>query len=176
MHRNKEIISSGRKFFNYLLSNVYKPIHKHLNKQTMKTASRILMTFALLVFFSGITFSQVASTVNPEKTKTKSATVASGKTTDASCKHESQGACAQGKNFTDKNGDGICDNCGSSGKCKGTSCGQGMKNGNGCQQGQGKGNCDGKGMKNGAGCGKGQQNGNCCAKKSSCTQGTQPSK
>ena len=114
----------------------------------MKTASRIFMTFIMLAFFSGMTFSQVASTGTPGKTSTRAAVAAPGKACDAGksaacCNHESKGTCAQGKNFVDKNGDGKCDNCGTAGKCKQAgNCGAGGPNcEKGCGKGQGKGNC-----------------------------------
>ena len=115
----------------------------------MKTASRILMTFAILVFFTGMTFSQVASTATPAKASTKSTTTAPAKVVDTNKdgtydKNDSKGTCAQGKNFVDKNGDGKCDNCGGTGKCNGTGCGKG----------QGKSNCCGQGQKQGSGCTK----------------------
>lgn len=136
----------------------------------MKTASRILMTFSILVFFAGMTFSQVASTAIPAKTSTKSTTTAPGKfvdtNKDGTCdKHEAKG-CAQGKNFVDKNGDGKCDNCGGTGKCNGTGCGKG----------QGKGNCCGQGQNNGNGCGQGQKQGNGCTKPCGNAPATQPNK
>ena len=123
----------------------------------MKTASRIFLTFSILVFFAGMTFSQVASTTIPAKTATKSAVATPGKSVDdnktATCNHNNaKGTCAQGKNFVDKNGDGKCDNCGSTGKCNGTGCGQGQKSCNGCSKSQGKGNCGGQGMQHQNGC------------------------
>ena len=125
----------------------------------MKTASRILMTFAMLVFFAGMTFSQVASTTTPAKTSAKQTTTAPGKiidtNKDGTCdKHTAGGTCAQGKNFVDKNGDGKCDNCGGTGKCNGTGCGKDQGKGNCCAQGQGKGDCCAQGQKQGSGCTK----------------------
>lgn len=127
----------------------------------MKTASRILLTFSILVFFTGMTFSQVASTTTPAKTSTKSATAAPGKFVDTNkngiCdNHEGKLTGAQGKNFVDKNGDGKCDNCGTAGK--GANCGTAGK----CKEAA---NCGPKGQGCGTACGKGQGKGNCCGKK-----------
>jgi hypothetical protein len=124
----------------------------------MKTASRIFVTFAILVFFTGFSFAQVASTA---KSSTKSTTEITGKVSDggktAGCaNHEAKGACAQGQKFVDKNGDGKCDNCGLTGKCKetgncvtkgnncGTSCDKGKGTGSCCPQGQRKSGCSGQ--------------------------------
>jgi hypothetical protein len=140
----------------------------------MKTASGILLSLGMVVFLAGVSFSQVASTASPSKTSTKPTTAAPAKVTDANksgtCDHHAgKETCTQGKNFVDKNGDGICDNCGSSGKCKDSGCGQCQKNGTGCgkNQGKGKGCCENQGK--GSGCGKGQQNASGCQH-----QGTAP--
>jgi hypothetical protein len=129
----------------------------------MKTASRIVLTFCILVFFASVSFSQVASSPNPAKTSTKSAVAAPVKATDgataSTCgNHNAKGSCAPGKNFVDKNGDGKCDNCGGTGKCK-----------------EG-GSCAGKGMDCAKGCGKGHGAGNCCASKGKDAPSTQPNK
>jgi hypothetical protein len=142
------------------MSNVYSHLIIYKKRQTMKTAKRILMTFAILVFFAGMTFSQSASTTVPAKDAAKQdLTAAPGKLVDndknGTCaKHDAKGTCSQGKNFVDKNGDGKCDNCGGTGKCDGTNCGKGQKCGSGCGQGQGKGNGCGQGQKQGSGCTK----------------------
>jgi len=121
----------------------------------MKTASRIMLTFILLVFFTGISFSQVATNATPASTKSVVATP--GKFVDANkngiCdNHEAKGSGAQGKNFIDANGDGKCDNCGT--KCKGTmNCGpKGNGCANSCSKGKGKGNCCGGGQQHRYGC------------------------
>lgn len=121
----------------------------------MKTASRIFLTFSILVFFAGMSFAQVASTTVPAKTSAKSATAAPGKFVDTNkngiCdNHEGKGAGAQGKNFVDKNGDGKCDNCGAN--CQGKGAGNCGPKGQGCGKGQGKGNCSGQGHQYRNGC------------------------
>ena len=127
----------------------------------MKTASRILMTISLLVFFSGMTFSQVASTTSPGKPAKKSEVAAPAKSADAT-----KANCNHGKNFVDNNSDGKCDNCGTSGKCKeaGNSCGKGQGCGSSCGKGQGNGACNGQGPKSG------------CASKCSNAPAIQPKK
>ena len=122
----------------------------------MKTTSRILLTFIMLVFFTGMIYSQAATATSNTNASAVPATVAPGKSVDANknstCdKHDAKSCCAQGKNFVDKNGDGKCDNCGTPGKCKGTgNCiGKGQCNG----KGQGKGNCCGQGQQHKNGCG-----------------------
>lgn len=134
----------------------------------MKTASRILLSLSLVVFLAGMTFAQGASTASPSDTPAKQSATGPAKTVEANksatCNHQmGKESCAQGKNFTDKNGDGICDNCGSAGKCKGAGCGQGQKNCVGCDKSHCKsnGSCDGKGKGNG--CGKGNQNSSGCS-------------
>jgi hypothetical protein len=113
----------------------------------MKTASRIFLTFSLLVFFAGVSFSQVATTTAPAKTATKSEVAPTGKTTSgcaATCgNHAANAGCSQGKVFVDKNADGKCDNCGTAGKCKESgNCGSKSK---GCEstcgKAKGKGSC-----------------------------------
>ncbi|MFZ4520209.1 MAG: hypothetical protein ACOYNC_00810 [Bacteroidales bacterium] len=115
----------------------------------MKTASRIFMTFVLLAFFSGMTYSQVASTAVPAKSSAKQATTTPAK---SACCAQQQAAPAgdHGKNFVDKNGDGKCDNCGTTGKCKESgNCGaKGAGCASGCSKGMGKGNCGGNGGPN----------------------------
>ncbi|MCX6266318.1 MAG: hypothetical protein NTW16_03045 [Bacteroidetes bacterium] len=125
----------------------------------MKTASGILLTFIMLVFFTGMTFSQTASTTNPAKAPAKSVTAAPGKFVDTSksgvCDgHGPKGDCGQGKNYVDKNGDGKCDNCGTAGKCKESAkcSGKGAGCGSTCGKGQGKGNCCGQGQQHRNGC------------------------
>ena len=127
----------------------------------MKTALRIALTFTVLVFFSGISFSQVASSTVPAKTTAKAVTAAPGKTVDASksgaCNnHDAKCAGAQSKNFVDKNGDGKCDNCGGTGKCAGTgNCGAKAQGcGSSCGKSQGKSSCCGQGQKHGTSCSK----------------------
>jgi hypothetical protein len=119
----------------------------------MKTASRIFLTFSLLAFFAGVSFSQVASTTVPAKTDTKAAVAAPGKTgcgSTATCgNHGANAGCAQGKTFVDKNADGKCDNCGTNGKCKESgNCGSKSK---GCEstcgKAKGKGSCGEQGTK-----------------------------
>lgn len=119
----------------------------------MKTASRIFLTFSLLVFFAGVSFSQVASTTVPAKTATKSEVAPTGKTATgcaSTCgNHGANASCTQGKTFVDKNGDGKCDNCGTAGKCKeSANCGSKSK---GCEstcgQAKGKGSCGTQGAK-----------------------------
>ena len=139
----------------------------------MKTAFRILLTFTVLVFFSGMTFAQVASTTAPAKTSAKQVTAAPGKFVDANkngiCdNHEAKGPNTQGKNFVDKNGDGKCDNCGGTGKCKEAGkCGaKGQVCESSCTKGQGKGSC----------CGQGTRHMNGCATKCGKTTDTQPKK
>jgi hypothetical protein len=119
----------------------------------MKTASRILMTLIVLVFFTGISFAQDASVAKAAKASGQTVTTAPGKFVDTNkngvCdNHEAKGASGQGKNFVDKNGDGKCDNNGSlcKGKGQGNCCGKGQ----GCCTGSGKG--AGKGA-----CGQGHQ-------------------
>ena len=115
----------------------------------MKTASRIFLTFVLLAFFSGMTYSQVASTTVPAKTNEKQATNTPAK--GACCaKQQANATCDHGKNFVDKNGDGKCDNCGTAGKCKesGSCCAEGPGCASGCSKGMGKGSCSGNGGPN----------------------------
>jgi len=139
----------------------------------MKTVSGILLSFGLVLFLAGTSYSQVATTSNPSKSTTTQATAAPGKFVDANANgicdhHEAKCTQAQGKNFVDKNGDGKCDNCGSAGKCSGSGCGKGNWIGQGCGKSQGKGNC-GQGQNSGQGCGQGHQHKNGCT-----MQGTQP--
>jgi len=120
----------------------------------MKTASRIFLSLALVLFLAGTTFSQESSTA---KTTTKQTTAAPGKFVDTNkngvCdNHEAKGVGTPGKNFTDKNGDGKCDNVGKSGTEKGVGCGYGPRNGAGGGKGQGKGNCCGGGHQYHGGC------------------------
>jgi hypothetical protein len=134
-------------------------INHNKKQKTMKTASRILLSLGLILFFAGMTFAQVASTTTPAKTSTKQDVTAPGKFVDndknGTCdKHDAKGTCTQGKNFVDKNGDGKCDNCGCTGKCDGTGCGKGQKNAAECGKSQGKGSCSGQGQKQGNGCAK----------------------
>ena len=130
----------------------------------MKTASRIFLTFTILAFFASVSFAQVAATASTAKAPAKSAIDAPGKTTDAAksgtcANHAAKDACAQGKNFVDKNGDGKCDNCGTTGKCKEmANCGGAAK----CKEAS---NCGAKSQGCGTGCGKGPGKGNCCGKK-----------
>jgi hypothetical protein len=145
----------------------------------MKTASRILMTFALLAFFSGMTFSQDVQTSKPASPGAKSEVAVPAKNVDqtknAGCvNHGGKQACAPGKNFVDKNSDGKCDNCGSGSNCKGTGsgcgkghgCGSSCGSGSGCGKGQGAGNCGGQGHQH--------QNG--CSKQAKCSPASQPNK
>ena len=139
----------------------------------MKTASRILMAFSILVFFTGMSFAQVATTATPAKTSTKSVSDVPVKANDANkagtcVNHDAKGPCAQGKNFVDKNGDGKCDNCGSTGTCKGTGngCGKGPACGSGCSKGQGT----------GTGCGQGHQHRNGCTQQGNTAPAAQPKK
>ena len=126
----------------------------------MKTVFGILLTFIMLVFFTGMTFSQTASTAIPAKATAKSTTAAPGKSADANkngiCdQRDAKGCCPQGKNFVDKNGDGKCDNCGTAGKCKEAGNCSGAKGkgcGSVCGKGQGKGNCCGQGNQGPKGC------------------------
>jgi hypothetical protein len=115
----------------------------------MKTASRILMTISLLVFFTGMTFAQVASTTSPGKPAKKAEVAAPAKSADGT-----KANCGHGKNFVDNNSDGKCDNCGTAGKCKeaGSGCGKGQGCGSSCGKGQGNGNCKGNGAGNRNGC------------------------
>lgn len=133
----------------------------------MKTASRIFLTFILLAFFSGMTFSQAAATDNSAQTDTKSVTAPTDKS-DISKNSCCAKPAMQGKNFVDKNGDGKCDNCGTTGKCKGTgTCnGKGQGFGSGCGKGQGAAKCGGQG----------HQHGNCCGSKGSNAPATKPNK
>ena len=138
----------------------------------MRTASRILMTIALLVFFSGMSFSQVAPTTKSAKPEAKTV-AAPGKFIDTNSNgvcdnHEGKNAGAQGKNFVDKNNDGKCDNCGTSGNCKGA--------GNGCGKGQGCGNGYGKGQGCGTGCGNGHQHRNGCGNQGTLSPANKPGK
>jgi hypothetical protein len=113
----------------------------------MKTASRVLLTFAILVFFTGITFSQVASTTKPATKATTDNTV---KATDCG----KTANCTNGKAFVDKNADGKCDNCGVAGKCKdNSSCGsKGHNCGTSCDKGKGTGSCGSQEQPNKSGC------------------------
>jgi len=101
----------------------------------MKTLSRMLLTFAAVLFLANLTFSQnTAKTQDVQKAKT---TVSS----------------TQGK-FVDANKNGVCDNFearGKSVKGKGNCCGQGHQH----RHGKGNGNCCGKGLGNGNGSGCG---------------------
>jgi len=124
----------------------------------MKTASKIVLTFMLLAFFSGTTFAQNAAAAGSPTSPDKAA-VTQGKFIDNNkngiCdNHESKTPGAPGKNFTDKNGDGKCDLCGSAGPCKGSgNCqGKGLGCGKGNGQGAGKGSCCGSGFQHRNGC------------------------
>jgi hypothetical protein len=123
----------------------------------------------MVVFFAGMGMSQIASTTTPGKKDAKAAVNAQGKIIDTNkngiCDNfEAKKAGAPGKNFTDKNGDGKCDNQGKGGKGNGICCGSG--NGNG--------NCCGKGQQGNGGCGNGHQhrNGGCSTAPASTTQPT----
>jgi hypothetical protein len=120
----------------------------------MKTASGIILTLCLLVFFTGSLFSQEVAKTSAAKPVTTSAIASQGKFIDNNkngiCdNHEAKGTCAHGKCFVDKNGDGKCDNCGSAGKCKeagncggkGQCCGKGQPKGNCGEQGKHQGSC-----------------------------------
>ena len=143
----------------------------------MKTASRILLTFGLLVFFTGTTFSQVAATENASSPETKSVTASPGKFVDTNkngiCdNHEAKVAGGQGRNFVDKDGDGKCDNCGCQGNCKGN--GNCVGNGNCCHKGQCCG--EGKGAGKGNCCGQRHQHRHGCIGQGGDGSGTKPNK
>jgi len=132
----------------------------------MKTLSRILLTFAAVLFIANLTFSQNTAKAQDVQKATTTVSGTQGKFVDANkngvCDNfEARGKAVKGANFTDKNGDGVCDNRTAMGKGqgKGNGCGQGYQHRHGC--GNGQGNCCGKGNNYGKGQGCGKGNGPC---------------
>ena len=127
----------------------------------MKTILKSLISTSLLMFLVISLNAQNAPTpVTDKQPTTAKPTATPGKfaynNKNGVCDNrEARQTTGHGKNFVDKNGDGICDNyqnC-KAGKSNGNCCGQGNHNGN-CN-GQGKGNCCG----NVTGCSKGNGKG-----------------
>lgn len=123
----------------------------------MKIIAGPFVAFLLVVFFSANVFSQIAMNTEPEKKPVKAATTNGKNFTD----NNKNGVCDQfearqvtghGKNFTDKNGDGVCDNRGNGNKGNGNCCGAGPGNGNCCGKGAGQGNGCGFGHQHRHGC------------------------
>jgi hypothetical protein len=129
----------------------------NLKSKSMKTASKILVTVAIVTFATANLAAQETSTAaskpsGVETSKTTSTPAAvPGKFIDANkngvCDNaESRSQAGRGVRYADKNGDGVCDNRGtvSRGQGRGQGCGQGHqhrnRHGECCGRGQGRGN------------------------------------
>jgi hypothetical protein len=130
----------------------------------MKSIMRFLLASTLMLFISGQIFAQADTKSGSDKAAT--ATTVQGTTVDhgnnGKCdNHEGKGRCTDCKSFVDKDGNGVCDNCGASCKSDMKAGCQGQKDGQGCGQGQQK--CGSK-----ESC-QGKDKGACCpAKSGSC--------